>query len=56
MAGSLLILILILGSSQDPPKMPQDTVKSERSADTLYLKQSLAMDQLDSILIEKRKK
>ena len=54
MAGLLLILILIVGSSQDPPV--QDTVRAERPADTLYLDQSLAMDKLDSIIIEKRKK
>ena len=58
MAGLLLTLILIVGSSQDPPnKVKVDTVTiSERKADTLYLEQSMAVDILDSIIIEKRKK
>lgn len=66
MAASLLTLILIVSKGQEPEKKQQpvqDTTVvqierhvAERPADTLYLKQSLAMDKLDSLIQEKQKK
>ena len=46
-------------ANQQPAPVIIDTItvsKSERVADTLYLKQSLALDELDSLILEKQKK